>query len=327
MAQRRAELRWRRPNGPLLGVLHVGARVKVAPSEGAWARVSGLPFAGEHGEITAYAERAALGTEPRVSRPFEPAGKGRSKRLPPVTGWLDDPEEPQHGSRAAWLGLDCHDSFVGDGNLRQYEAGVELIARDLDNLADRPSVIQEMLRCVARAGSVPLTAVASDPLADLIAAGASVHWLHEAPFEGAQPGALVCDEWRFSRTPPNRGRLTRRQRFEGAVASLPFEYRPTSEQGRATLAFATLEFNRQLALRCECPVDYTLLAASPSVLTLTGHPLPPGATSFDPADAERWFLSAEACESARAEASKMIERDGSVATTLGLHAVSGALGI
>jgi hypothetical protein len=286
-----------------------------------------LPFPGEHAEITAYTERAALGPQPRVLLPFEPAGKGRAKRLPAVTGWLDDPEDAQQSSRAAWLGLDCHDSFVGDGNVRQYEAGVELIARDLDNLAERPSVIQEMLHCVARPGSAPLATVASDPLAHLIAAGASVHWLHEAPFEGAQSGALVCDEWRFSRAPPNRGRLTRRERFEGAVASFPFEYRPASEQRRATLAFATLEFNRHLALRCECPVDYTLLAASPTVLTLTGHPLPPGATSFDPADAERWYLSAEACESARAEVSQMLERDGSVATTVGLHAVSGALGI
>jgi hypothetical protein len=289
-----------------------------------------LPFAGENAvpEIVAYAERAALGTQPRALEPFKPAGKGRSKRLPPVIGWLDDPEDPQHGG-AVWRGLDCHDTFVSaeDGTVRQYEAGVELIGRDLDNLAARPSVMQEVLHCAARPGSAPLTAVTSDPLPDLIARGASVHWLHEAPFEGARPGALVCDEWRFSRARSHRGRLTRRERFEGAVASFPFEYRPISEQRRATLALATLEFDRHLALRCECPVDYTLLAASSNVLTLTGHPLPPGATSFDPADVEYWYLSAQACESARGEASKQLERDGNVATTLGLHAVFGALGI
>jgi hypothetical protein len=330
VAQRDAELRWRRPNGPVLGRLHAGARITVASVEGPWVRIAGLPFRSEQREIeiAAYVESSALAAKARPLAAFSFGPQGRAKRLPGVTGWLDDPEEPGHQSRAAWLGLDCHDSFLAeDGSVRQFENGVELVARDYDHLAQRPSVIQELLRCPARAGSEPLGAVINDPLPELIAHAGSVHWLREAPFEDGHHGELVCDEWRFSRAAHDHRRLTRRERFDGVVASFPFAYHGSVAQSRPTLALASLEYDRRPALRCDCPVDYTLLAASPAALSVTGHALEPSAASIDPADTERWFLSAEACESARAEATTKLERDGNVATSLGMHAVFGALGI
>jgi hypothetical protein len=42
-------------------------------------------------------------------------------------------------------------------------------------------------------------------------------------------------------------------------------------------------------------------------------------------DAERWFLSASACEAARKEVADAVERDGASAPYLGLHAGIAAL--
>ncbi len=182
-------------------------------------------------------------------------------------------------------------------------------------------MVYDTLRCPAHAGPQPLAPVVGEPLGDIIRGRGSVHWLVE------DEQGLACEEWRFQPQGERTGRLTRRKPYEGQVASFPFEYRPARGEEHASLLLATLEPDKRWALKCPCDMDYKLLRADASLLTMMGHPLPAGLTGYQPGEAERWFLDAEPCEQARVESMAALERDGTAATQLGFHAVFAPLGI
>jgi hypothetical protein len=88
-----------------------------------------------------------------------------------------------------------------------------------------------------------------------------------------------------------------------------------------------LQLDGRQAFKCECEYTYSLLRADVDELTRMGRPMPEHAVAYDPGDAERWFLSRKKCEAVRDDVARSIERDGTAATRVELHAVVSSFGL
>jgi hypothetical protein len=121
-----------------------------------------------------------------------------------------------------------------------------------------------------------------------------------------------------------RRRLTEDERGK-THPSHALTYDPSHDGDPAVLHLAQVQARGESLMRCDCKYDYTLVSGNESELTVMLRRLPGNAVAYATGDAERWFLSASACEAARKEVADAIEQDGASAPYLGLHAVIAAL--
>jgi hypothetical protein len=360
-AQRVGDIHWRSPEGLLYGRLHPGAFVSVIPTDRLVIRIGGLPFGHEPGPFVVYVDREVLGTEPRETAPPKAPADTRAVRWPfGVMGWIADPDVIH--IQVAWTAIRCEDVWVSRDLTRvsQYIRGVEAIGI-ADNVVTRSPAIQlHDYPCpahfIAQHGSQlmwtetdnpekpaePRTVQripdgfrtfelpASDPLGHAIEQGASLYWLTD---DGSGP---KCDEWSFrlkglrhgaNGHPRRAGRLVRRVKWDGEITWFPMTYLPSEDRRPAVLHLGTVELSGGGTLKCECVSDYAILRADDGELEVIARSLPEGLVAYDPAEAERWFLSPAKCEAARSAAAQALERDGSIAPRLGFHAVINAFGI
>ncbi len=339
VAQRQAELHLARPDGPVVGRVHPGAMVSVRPGTAEHWTVGGYLW----GEWIGFVARNALGTE--ATAETAPASRAQ--------GWALVPPYPLE-----FLGLPTKSAprvafapcypvwFPVDGDPSQRIDGVELSGRvDVDPERSLPRYHRNTQRCQAnvvveyggrrfrvRADGSEMevealprsfTTVAppqKDPLLRAIAKNASVFWLEYAP-----PDLVSCAEARFERFQ----RRTRNQLI-GAVGVL-------REQQGAHRAYDMSYFYRERAIGPGKPMlravrlephgqeawgndaEYLLLAMQGEALLMMGLPMRGGAVAFDPDEAERWFVSREACLAAGERARGQLERHSPSLTSLGFH--------
>jgi hypothetical protein len=360
IVQAETELHWHAPDGELAGHLYPGAWVSVLPGSSPSTRVGNLPFSIARDQVL-FAERAKLGTTKQLLQTPRHPGALRALRLPTITGFITS-NKPDTRFESAWTMDNCRDTLVFEDPVRlvQYARGAELSGLDSDDLNDifPAANFYDTLTCPPRlvsklgAGLVwtdpdtelagfPLERVPEHyrlskpveaaPLEDAMRRGGSLYWLLQ------NEKGILCDEWQFAQARPaapalpESARLIRRKRLDwgGAPQRVTFRviYSPAKSGAPARLELAAPEFNGEPALRCECNYDYALLDAQGEELTMMGRPLPPTFVAYDPGEAERWFLSESACQSARAAVSTQLASDGSTATRLGLHAVLAPFGI
>jgi hypothetical protein len=359
IAQTEVELHWGAPDGALAGHLYPGARVSVIPGTSPSTRVGNLPFAIARDQAL-FAERAKLGVTPHVWQTPHHVAPVRAVQLPGLTGWVKS-NAPDRTEEAGFTMHRCRDTLVlpDRAQLAQYVRGVELFGIDSDRVNEHfPGAnFYESLDCPAHVVSedgarllwndpdseLPRVAIerppehyrrmepaASERLEHALRGGRSLYWLLR------NEDGIVCDEWQFTRARPAdpgatlSARLRRRKRFQwGAAQNVSFSvtYSPGKGRAPAVLKLDSPAFNGQPALRCACSYQYKLLAAHGEELTMMGRPLPDTFVAYDPREAERWFLSEDACQSARAEVSSALERDATSTTRVGLHAAIAALGI
>lgn len=351
-AQKMLDVHIGRPDGPIMGRLHPGARVALQPYEAyekPAARIE-LPLGTAiSGERAFYVDRAGLSAEPKVADPRLPHGRGRSMR---VYGLLACGE----GSlRFSFEDMYCEDIwFPADGGKpSQYVRGIEVIcdfslqlwppsgwygprdnfslhcprrqvSRDGDALLltgpdEPPRVVEEVPKQFA-----PVTHTEPDPLEHRIARGGPVYWLILT-----QSGP-VCEEWQFHPTPSVRGshpgpqpavarlarvRAIKDDKDDWLSNEYPVTYEPASKHRLPTLRWGERRFwTRQR------DYNYELLAVSGDELRMTAQRgNGDDVVAYDPGDAERWFLSRSACDAARDEVAEALERDPGIATQVGFH--------
>ena len=371
-AQRRGEIHWRNPEGPVYGRLHPGAFVSVVPTDRLLVRIGNLPFGHEQEPFVVYVDRDLLGTEPREPAPLAAPADTRTIRWSVWTfGWIADPNEPN--MQPAWSSLPCQEVWVSRDLKRvsQYVRGVEAIGivdimpavwptiqagggiscpghfiaqrgaqllltvTDKPDKPDRPDKpVQPTAVARIPDGYEAFELPSSDSLDNAIEKGASLYWLVD---DGSGP---KCDEWSFKLTRPRHmsaaalpspanagghagreGRLVRRAKLDKEVAWFPMTYKPSDGSQTAVLHLGTIMLSGGGTLKCDCESDYALLRANDGELVVIDESLPDGLVAYDPSETERWFLTPEKCEAARTEAAQTLERDGSMATRLGFHAV------
>jgi hypothetical protein len=360
-AQRVGDIHWRSPEGLLYGRLHPGAFVSVIPTDRMVVRIGNLPFGHEPGPFVLYVDRDLLGTQPREPAPIKAPEDTRAVRWPfGVMGWIADPDKVN--IQVAWTAVRCEDVWVSRDLTRvsQYIRGVEAIGIADGITARRPTIQLHDYPCpahfIARRGSeliwtetdnpekpaqprvllrIPdgfkaFAPAPDDPLGHAIDQGASLYWLLD---DGTGP---KCDEWSFrlkrprqsaAEHPGREGRLVRRAKWEGETAWYPMSFLPSEGDRPAVLHLGTIMLSGGGTLKCECVSDYSLLRADNDELEVIARSLPEGLVAYDPAEAERWFLSPAKCEAARTEAERALQRDGSIAPRLGIHAAIAAFGI
>ncbi|HVJ21024.1 MAG TPA: hypothetical protein VM686_36690 [Polyangiaceae bacterium] len=348
--QQAGELALDKPTGAILGKLHPGAFVSVVPGRAERVRVGNLPFKNASRPIVAYARSDSLGTTQRQPMAYKPARFRSVLFQGSFSGWLS-------GSRdtAEWSTLPCRDVWISQNEsvLSQYAAGVEMIGANLDRISPHAFASSvEARQCPAHAafrrgadlmwngqdwpdtpirvdrapaGYEPLAPPADDVVRGLMTPGRSFYWLIDSE------KGVRCDEWKLTRFAQRAGRLTRTERVEDAdsrsVASYPLEYTPAAEGKPAALHFKTLELDGKVALKCDCELHYQIVRADSKELLVLGRELPEQAVAYDPTQAERWFLSRDACQAASQEVSAKLASDGTLATHLGLHAINVPWGI
>jgi hypothetical protein len=185
-----------------------------------------------------------------------------------------------------------------------------------------------------------------DPLVTAIEHDASIYWLLDgaewnlAHFDSDAPRNKIpagdypqptCNEWRFEHgrrlTKPDglvtvEARLRYHKSIEIApgvrvVPWHPIQYALSDGRRPGRLHVSPLEENH--FDKCACDYDYALLASEGAELTMMGRSVPDDIVAYDPGEAERWFLSRDACEAARVRAIQAIEQDGSATTRVGFH--------
>ncbi len=158
-----------------------------------------------------------------------------------------------------------------------------------------------------------------DPIAVRIADGRPLYWLVET-----ERAATVCREWRFARLPTKESVLVR---------SAPI----TTDGQRVFVSFASSYAKRELTLfgphftkrpidrvpsapvvgGYKCAVGYTYVGTLDDAVRMTafGDSL----VAWHPDDEERWYLSAAACETARARADLSLAQDHGRTPPGGVH--------
>ena len=140
-----------------------------------------------------------------------------------------------------------------------------------------------------------------------------------------------CNEWRFEpvrRVTQRSGLVTldARLRYHKSIDTwdgdrvvpwYPVQYELSDGHRPGRLHLSHLEENH--FDRCWCEYDYALLGAEGPELAMMGRQVPDDVIAYDPAEAERWFLTRDACETARAQAVEAIRQDGSETTRVGFH--------
>jgi hypothetical protein len=318
-------------------------------------RIGNLAFKPDQQPFFVYVDREVLGTEPREPAPLKAPADARAMRWPVwISGWIADPGELN--TQLAWNSVPCQDVWVSRDLKRvsQYIRGVEAIGL-ADSLTapwaidagggiscpghfiaqrgsqlvwnestwpDNPNKPAEP-KVVARIpdGYETFALPASDPLGHAIDQGASLYWLID---DGSGP---KCEQWSFNLknprhgAPGREGRLVRREKWDKETAWFPMSYLPSEGKRPAVLHLGTIKLSGGGTMKCECESNYALLRADDNELEVIAQPPPEGLVAYDPAEVERWFLTPAKCQAARTEVAQTLERDGSMATRLGFHAV------
>jgi hypothetical protein len=355
-AQRVAELRLGRPDGPVIGLLHPGAFVSVAPSQARYTRVGSLGFGGVLESLPAYVARDALGVTATDVALSPPIGKHRATLGYPYTVSFED-------SAYKYEFLPCIDVWIEEqtARLSQYVAAVQLMgfseyvrSGESDprvksyfsvscpaHIVSRAAAGLELTFPIGPYGAKRVTSVdripegyatiripRHDALAATIERSRSIYWLEQTE-EGPS-----CSEWRFKFqkkiSEPTAGGARLKalliRRTPVTEAGFRFrawhgaEYRPSNGQDPARLHLDSLMYDNQPAARCLCYYDYAVLADEGAELHMMARPMPPRSLAYDPSEVERWFLSGERCEAARKDAMERLARDGRLATRIGFHA-------
>lgn len=344
-AQRAGDIRRDAPTGPVLGQLHRGALVSVLPGDGAEARIVAAPFADSS---PGFVRRDVLGPEPQTPEPMRAHPRVRAVRLPGAPLWLE--------GKYAFGAMPCLDLWIDPeaGTASQYARGV-LLTGQLDDakgwLWRGASLYENAAWCPARAvsktaaglvlatpgtgmGAIVSEAVPAvppgfseirppdpDPLRDAIDHRRSVFWVRAAD------QGLACDEWTFASGP---ARLTRKEPMEDERGKTrpwhPCSYEPSHDGAPARLHLETIQVRGASLMKCDCRYDYALVSAGGEELHMVLRRLPDDAVAYAVGDAERWYLSAAACEAARKRMQEAIESDGASAPYVGLHATIAVLG-
>lgn len=344
--QRVSELHLDSPAGPVIGRIHPGAFVSIAPQDDGATWLVAVPryseSSGEGHPLLAYVDRSALGPAPQKQVPPVLAGKvSRDFGLPL---WADDL------SRVLVNRLLCGDFYITgeDGRERasQYHDGIEVSGRlDVWTWRDRGEsaclgrmVFQRGERLQEARGKDWLDAAAieavpegyrrldlpeKDPLAAVIERRASVFWLVQTK------RGLECHEWRVTQSSARKGATPavlegqlRRQR-DPIHAYFRFDYGPSP--GGPVRGDLSLWGPYFTGGGYKCGRPFSLVGADTDLLYVDNPKLrtdPPGEwklVAYHPDDVEHWFLGREACETARGRAVDTLARDPGAADHLGLH--------
>jgi hypothetical protein len=367
-AVRTAELHAESPSGPVIGRLHLGAFVSVAPN-GVSDADTGFALVGNLGPgrakppLVAYVEKAALESTPANVESEKPI-PGREARATfgiVSTVWYGGSADAKPLSL-----LRCHEVLLRNegAEATQFLEGVELTGRnEYAFLWTASPLVHGSLVCPAHAvtrrgdelvlvepnprwdqgdpagsevvrrvvpeippGYARVAPLERDRLAATIERGGSLYWLV------ATDKGLRCDTWRFEFVRKRReGEVTTleaRLRHPGPLDHLeemgsvhyPATYRMASGGKPALLHFDTLTTAAHLAMKCVCEYDYRILSIQGDEVLAVARPFPDDAVAFDPAEAERWFFTKQACDAHRERAVKAIELDGHQTTRVGFHA-------
>jgi len=159
------------------------------------------------------------------------------------------------------------------------------------------------------------------PLPDLIKREQVISWLID---DGQGP---TCDTWRFSVHGSGQPRLVRQKDFEGQRVWFPIRYADHGNGQLPVLSLDTIAMSDGTTLKCACTTNYTVVSANETELRMLARPSPGELVAFDPSEIERWFLSEQACETARGEVANLLSSNASLASRLGFHAVTAPFGI
>lgn len=349
-AQRSTELHHSSPSGPVIGRLHPGAFVSVAPGgDDRWATI-GVSRYGAAGEgagpgLIAYAERSALGPEPRplvapelggrvvldqrlpliapgAAAPFtetlggplhveaeRPLLLAQSRQGIELRGTLDPTYGEVVGERRGWLGSRGRAVYRTRAGLVLVDGQDELDGIDVD---------------VVPADFLPYEALPQEPLAEALLAQRPLYWT----VLGRQ--GATCEAWKPAeiQRPAGsprwlEGQLCRPRDPEDTCYSVRYGPEPLAAQRDPVLVLLGPHW-RDGGTRCGTP--YALVGRGDDVLYLAGTGrvwvprLADGseAIAFHPADWEQWFLTKDACESRRA-AGWIRVADGADARRAGVH--------
>ncbi|HKY38392.1 MAG TPA: hypothetical protein VJN18_20755 [Polyangiaceae bacterium] len=356
-AQRDGDLHLDSLAGPVVGRIHAGAFVSVAPvDERAFAvMLPGFRRESSTGPTTivAFVDRGTLGPE-RVA-----AGK------PPIEGRLLRDVPPgldlyptRDAASAVFANPLCGDARVvvqghDMSRVSQYFGGVELLgwavgALDFKRGPFRCSVrtvSREDGRLVLRPGptaadridlaSVPAEFVTSDPyakeeLSRRMKLGGSVHWLTQVA------GAAQCREWRFERMQ----KVAKRANgvvFEGLLnrveplvvdgdkvrAAFSVGYTPRESGSSETTLAGPHWFSRdgkKLRGGYSCMIGYAFVGATSNALRMLPGSAPDARlVAWHPDDEEHWFTTKQACLDAAQRANEVLGRDPEAHPPGGVH--------
>ncbi len=316
-AQRAAELHLR-PGGPRIGRVLPGALVSLAVHEGAMVRVA-LPGSG-----IGYVDATALGVSALPETSWTPPPHARSTLAPVLS------------SVEAFGFAPCEPLFVDETRVAtQHVRGFELRAP----VTSAPPIVDfTSTSCAATAltrnesggwwiwsGTRRRVAPSSDrpprfdPIDDRAGDVVSETLSHKGAFSWLREkgSGVTCEAWRFHAHPDATGELVR----EGdARMTHPVTFRRAFPGHPATLFVGSLELDHHSFFKCDCSVEYSIVGAKDGEVAMMARPLPAQAMGYVSGEAERWFLTADACEKARKQTEETLARDPARATLLGLHA-------
>ncbi|MBK7396754.1 MAG: hypothetical protein IPJ34_10745 [Myxococcales bacterium] len=325
--QRAADLHYLRPDGPLVGRVLPGALVSLAgplPRDSQAVGVA-LPAGG-----IGYVDAAALGVPALPETSWTPPPGARSA-LSPVQATVEDKD----GGDSLYF-ASCEPVFIDGTRLAtQHLGGFELRAR----VTSLPlPVAFSSTTCPATAltsnesggwwvwsgtrrraapssdrppGFVRIDDAAGDVVSEALRRKGSFSWLRE------QGSGVACEAWRFHAQSDSTGELVRES---DPRLSHPIAFRRAFPEHPATLFVGSLELDHHSFFKCDCSVEYSIVGAKDGEVAMLARPLPIQAIAYVPGEAERWFLSADACEKARKQTEETLARDPAKAASLGFHA-------
>lgn len=325
---RTTDFHYGRPEGPLLGRVLAGTLVSVAIAAPAAKEVAVALW----NDQRAYVDATALGIT-----------------VPPVANWTPPPGARSALGRVQSFGNDapgtatdyfelaaCEPIFVGPNYQgTQFVRGFEVRA----HLTGTPMTVDfESTRCPAKAltwnddggywiwsggarhpqpstelpvGFARIDDKAADVVADTLRRQGSFVWLHDTL------SGITCDSWHFHARSDSTGELVRDSDPRETHA---LTFRKAFPDHPATLFLNTLESEHHWAFKCDCSVEYSVVGTQPGEVAMLARPLPTKPIGYVPGEAERWFLSAQACETARKKIADSLASDPTKAASVGFHA-------
>lgn len=312
---RATDLHYLRPDGPLLGRVLPGTLVSVASPNPLERESVGVAL--WNGEI-AYVEAAALGVTAPPKASWTPPPGARSA-LSPVLAFVDDGERSHDFTFAS-----CEPVFLAPGTYRatQYHRGFEVSARVTDvplpvhfTSTECPATALTALPSEMPSGFTRIDEKAGDAVAETLRLRGSFSWLR------ANASGAACESWRFHPRSESTGELVR----DGAPQlTHPVTFRRAFPGHPATLFLGSIELDHHSVFKCDCSIEYLVVGAGFGEVAMMARRLPAQSVAYVSGEAERWFLSPGACETARAGTEKTLDTDPAKAWTLGFHAYESA---